>query len=63
MPQYTISIQENPQADNVGVIVGVPIERLRVTVDATGALDHAAIIAAVQRTKRVYTKRAPKVST
>lgn len=60
MPQYRLTIEEIMPAENVAG--AAPVERLRVTVDASGALDHAAIIAAVQKTKRVYTKRAPKVS-
>jgi hypothetical protein len=43
--------------------IGALIERLKVTVDAAGPLDHAAILSAVGKTKRVYTKRTPKVST
>lgn len=59
MPQFRVTVEELVEQDSTTRSV----ERLRVTVDAPGALDHAAIIAAVQKTKRVYVPRKPKVAT
>lgn len=67
MPQYRLTIDEieRTQTQHQGTQRTDEservTERMRVTVDATGALDHAAILAAVTKTKRVYAPRKPKV--
>lgn len=64
MIRYQVIVNEVVEATAARDVsdIGAPIERLKVTVDATGPLDHAAILAAVSKTKRVYAKRAPKVA-
>ena len=58
MPRFTVIVQENAPRD-VGQGEEI-VERLKVTIDTAGPLDHAAILAAVTKTKRVYAKRTPK---
>lgn len=65
MPKYRLTIDEitSNAAQQAGEIAGeIVSERLRVTLESAGPLDHAAIIAAISKSKRVRAKRAPKVA-
>jgi len=59
MPRFTVIVQEvAPRIDEHDEEI---VERLKVTIDTAGPLDHAAILAAVGKTKRIYGPRKPKV--
>lgn len=59
MQQYRITIEQLDDDVNQS-LPPIITERLRVTVDASGELDHAAILTAVKKTKRIYRPRKPK---
>ena len=55
MPRYRVTIAE--LSDPMTNVATDEVERIRVTVDRAGELDHAAIIAAVAKTKRVRRRK------
>lgn len=58
MPKFRVTVEEIVEHDSDTVTQSV--ERLRVTVDAPGALDLPGVLAAIQKTKRVYAPRKAK---